>query len=242
MVNVADDPLSGYSELTVRAFKPEDAKVIADRILQLSEELVNKMFERSCADSVSLAKKEADMAYTRLSKARGSLQAFQQRNKQIDPYGYAESNVQIQAALQENISSCRTQLDVLRKNLSEDAPAVIEYETRIASFEKQLAAEKAQATSSPNRDSALEILTNSDDLRSEYDFDEKAYLNALGALEAAQMAAMRQFRYLEPFVRPQLPQYSEYPRRIRDVILTACVASLLWGTMRLFTAAAKEHL
>ncbi len=242
MVTVHDDPLSGFTELMVRAFTPEDAKAIAERVLLLSEALVNRLSERSLADALAMSKKEAALAYDRVTQARDAMQAFQKSTRQIDPAGFAKGRAEIQARLESDLVGYQAQLTLLRRNLPEGAPAIVQLANRNSVVEDQLAAERAQSTSSASDESASDILGGFDKLRVDYEFAEKAYLSALASLESARVSAIRQGRYLEPFVRPQLPEYPEFPRRIRGVLLTALAALLIWAVGSLFVATAKEHL
>lgn len=243
MVNVQIDNTTGLGELTVRAFSAGEAKTIADQVLLLSENLVNKLSERSKADTTRLAENEVDEAYDRVLQSLDALQSFAESSQQVDPHALAKSDSDIQARLDTDFVNYKTQLDFLRKNLPEDAPSIQQLQTRITAVATQLVQQKAQATSSADgSESAAAILSKFDKLSLQREFAEKAYLSSLASLESARLEARAKTRYLEPFVRPHLADYPEYPERLKDIFLTALVALLSWVLGGLVVSAAREHL
>ena len=54
------DLTNGIVSVQVRAFRPEDARIVADKALQLAETLVNHMSSRAQADQLAYARSEAD--------------------------------------------------------------------------------------------------------------------------------------------------------------------------------------
>ncbi len=89
---------------------------------------------------------------------------------------------------------------------------------------------------------ATEVLSTRDRLNQELNFAEQAYGAALTTRQAASAVAMVRGLYLEPFVKPQLADYAEFPSRSECVLLTFLVASLIWVLGLLVVAATKEHL
>lgn len=242
MVMVNFDLTTGISSLEVRAFTPDDSMTIANVVLGLGESLVNQLSDRSQADALTFARKEVQEAHERATEALDSLQAYQQEAKQVDPEGFAKARSEIQAKLESDLSQFQSQLDILRKDLPENAPGIQQIKNRIVVLQEQLIVQKLQSTKSPSRESAGEVLNEFSKRKLDVDFSTKAYMSALSSLETARLDAAQQSRYLEAFVRPQLPQRAEYPKRLQAVLIVFFGSAVLWAIGRLFIAVAKEHL
>ncbi len=66
---------SGIVTVTVRAFMPEDAKRIADRVVALSEQLINDLNERMRNDTIAASEADMKRAQAQLVKARIEMEA-----------------------------------------------------------------------------------------------------------------------------------------------------------------------
>lgn len=242
MVSVKFDMTTGIATLKVKAFSAEDALRIAQVVLDRSERLVNQLSERSLEDSLKFAKAEVAEAQSRAISALDGLQTFQAEVKEVDPAGYAAARGTIQAKLDADLSLYQSQLELLRKTLPENAPGIRQLKTKILVIQNQIQAERIKSTSNGDVVSASEVLNEFAKKKLDVDFGTQAYVSALGYLESARITAMQQSRYLEAFVRPQLPDEAEYPRRLNAVLLMILATSILWGVGYLLISAAREHL
>jgi capsular polysaccharide transport system permease protein len=242
MASVHFDMGTGISAFEVRAFTADDAKKIADEVFDLSEELVNRLATRAQEDALSLAKQEVEAYRERALASLDELQAFQERAKQVDPQAFAAARSQIQAGVEQELTQLQGQLDVLRKNLPEDAPGITQIKDRLTVMEQQLTTERARSTVSGRGESAAEILNEFGKLKLESEFATQAYLSSLASLESARLEAIRQNLYLETFVRPQLAQIPEYPSALLNTLLVFAVAFLVWGIGSLLVSSARQHI
>lgn len=242
MVSVHFDTSTGLSNLEVRAFRPEDAKAVADQIFELGEELVNRLAVRAQQDSLALAKQEVEFYRERAVTALDAMQTFQERARQVDPEAFTQARAQIQAGVERELSQLQAQLDVLRKNLPEDAPGVTQLRDRLLVMEKQLVLEREKSTVSETGESAAAIMNEFTKLRLESEFASQAYTSSLASLEGARLEAIRQNLYLETFVRPHVPQVAQYPSSLLNTLLVFFVALLVWAIGGLFVSAIREHV
>jgi capsular polysaccharide transport system permease protein len=242
MATVHFDQNSGLSTFEVRAFTAEDSKAIADHVFKLSEDLVNRLSERSQEDALALARREVESYRDRALESLDALLAFQERAQQVDPQGFAAARNQIQAGIEQELTQLQAQLDVLRTRLPEDAPGISQVKDRLNVVEKQLATERARSTASVSGESAAKILNEFEKLKLEREFATQAYMSSLASLEAARVEAIRQNLYLETFVRPHLPQVPEYPRALINTLLVLVISFLLWAIGGLLISAAREHV
>jgi capsular polysaccharide transport system permease protein len=242
MATVHFDQGTGLSTFEVRAFTAEDAKTVADHVFKLSEDLVNRLSERSQEDALALARREVESYRVRALESLDALLAFQERAQQVDPQGFAAARNEIQAGIEQELTQLQAQLDVLRKRLPEDAPSISQVKDRLNVVEKQLATERARSTVSVSGESAAKILNDFEKLKLESEFATQAYMSSLASLEGARVEAIRQNLYLETFVRPHTPQVPEYPRALLNVLLVFVISFLAWAIGGLMVSAAREHV
>jgi capsular polysaccharide transport system permease protein len=242
MASVKFDMTTGIATLQVKAFSAEESLRIAEAVLACGENLVNQLSERSLEDALKFAKAEVAEAQTRATRALDELQSFQAEAQEVDPEGYALARGTLQAKLDADLSLYQSQLELLRKSLPEDAPGILQLKSKILVAQNQIQAERTKSTTQGKNASASEVLNEFAKKKLEVDFSTQAYVSALEYLEAARASAMQQSRYLEAFVRPQLADEAEYPRRLHAVLLVLLASSLLWGIGYLLISAAKEHI
>jgi capsular polysaccharide transport system permease protein len=241
MAAVHFDQTTGLSVFEVRAFTADEAKTIADHVLKLSEDLVNRLSERTQEDALALARREVETYRARALESLDALLAFQERARQIDPQGFAAARNEIQAGIEQELTQLQAQLDVLRKRLPESAPGISQIKDRLSVVERQLLTERSRSTVSESGESAARILNEFEKLKLESEFATQAYMSSLASLESARIEAIRQNLYLEAFVRPHLPQIPEYPRALLNTLLVFVISFFVWAIGGLLVSAAKEH-
>jgi capsular polysaccharide transport system permease protein len=123
-----------------------------------------------------------------------------------------------------------------------NAPGVVSLENRIAALQRQIATERAKLAGDPAQADVMSgLVADYERLMVEREFAEKAYISALGSLEAARAEGLRKQRYLAAFVQPHLPEDAVRPRRL-IAILTVFFGSLIaWAIGALGVAAVKDH-
>ena len=79
MFRTSVDGPSGIVTISVRAFRPEDAKSLAEACVQISESLINKISERARGDALIKAEVEARRAEGLMQQALRDLRAFRDK-------------------------------------------------------------------------------------------------------------------------------------------------------------------
>ncbi|MFZ0242470.1 MAG: hypothetical protein WAL90_12555 [Desulfobacterales bacterium] len=240
VVQVGYDPASGIFSLTVRAYSPEMARDLARAILAQSEQLVNRLAEKSLQDSLALARSEVAVAEQRVTRARESMKTFRNQRELLNPEAAAGAMLALVAQLEAEAVKTRTELAEDRTFMREDSARITGLKARLAALEGQIGAEKSRLTG--NKGQVLnEVVLDYERLQVEREFAERHYVSALASLEAARVRAEGKNRYLVAFAQPTLPDESLYPRRVRATLIFFAVTLLIFGILSLMIAAIREH-
>lgn len=238
MVSVVHTDRTGISTLKVRAFSAENAKEIADTLLQLGEGLVNRLNERLLRDAVGRAEAEVTEAQNRVIAAQATLTTFRNKELLIDPTRNAVALAELIAKLSTELATTRAQISEAKMN-SSTGPQLPVLERKAIALDEQIASERARVARSS--DGLAERIATYERLTLEREFANKMLSTNEGDLVRAKAEAAKQLLYLERVVEPNLADYPTQPKRWRSV-LTMLVANLLFMLiMWLIFTGIREH-
>jgi capsular polysaccharide transport system permease protein len=237
-VSVETDNTTGVTTLSVKAYRPEDAHMIAAALLEYSEELVNDLNERARRDALDLASREVDRAEQRIAQIQDELTAYRVKQKMLDPKTASSGVLELIAQMSTAQATARAQLGELMKN-SPNSPQIPLVKTRIDSLDKLIAEERAKL--SGQSDSVVAALTEYERLTLDRELAEKALASAFTSLEAARIEAQRQQLYLETIAQPNLADYPLYPKRAISFAVVVASCLIVYGIAWLLVASAREH-
>jgi capsular polysaccharide transport system permease protein len=232
------DTVSAISTLTVRAFTAQDAERINVLLLQMSEDLVNALNERSRQDLIRYAGDEVGLAAEKATAAAVALFEYRSKHEVFEPDKQAAIQLESVAKIQEQLISTEAQLAQVQK-LSPNNPQIAGLESRADTLRHAIATEAAKVTSADGSFSAR--APSFERLTIESVFADKQLGVALAALETARSEALRQQLYLERLVKPNLPDRAMEPRRVRSMFTVLLIGLILWGVASLVIAAVREH-
>jgi capsular polysaccharide transport system permease protein len=246
MVTSNYDMVTGIATAQVRAFTPDDALLIANSLVQLSEALVNKIANRSNVDAVRFAEAEVLRAQERLKIVRANLTQYRNKVGVIDPAtSVVASNSTVQQTLQASLATLETQLtSLLGRNLAPTSPAVQTLQNQIKATKDQIAAMGATVGTGKDRaDGAAlsSVVAEYEQLELERGFAQALVTTAMQALEQARANAAAQHLYITPYVRPSLPESSVYPRRLFSIIVVGLIAFGIWVVALLTVRSIRER-
>ena len=230
MVTASYDQVTGIAIARIRAFTPEDALLIANSLVTMSEELVNRIANRAQNDAVRFTQKEVERAEERLKAIRAKLTEYRNRIGVIDPAtSVVASNSALVLGLRSSLAQLETQLQTLRlQNLQPNAPAVITTLNQINSTREQLAIIEGSVGRNKSGAALSAVIAEYEQLDLERQFAQAMVTSTMAALDSARASAASQHLYITPFVRPSLPESSLYPRRVLTVVTIAGLALILW--------------
>jgi capsular polysaccharide transport system permease protein len=238
------DASNGTIVVRVRAFTREDALRLAERVLGLSEELVNRLSEHARQNALQDSEAAVGRTERRLAVALARLRDFRDDNGLIDPNKSVNSTVALTDRLRDSLVRAKTELSVLRQYMKDDAPPVALLEARIRSLEAERRSLDGEvtATAKSGAHALSRVMGRYEELETERRFAENSYQHALEALDQARREAERQQVYLAAFVPPRLPEEALYPRRARSLAIVFLVAFAVWSIGGLGIRSVRDHL
>lgn len=238
-VNVQLDSASSITTLTVRAFTPEGAQGVNQRLVELAESLVNKLNERGRQDMIRFAADEVAEAQTKAKAAALALSQYRNAKGVIDPEKQSTIPLQQIAKLQDELISTKGQVMQLEK-LAKDNPQLPVLRQRVGLLNAEIDAETRRVTGGER--SLAGKAAEYQRLALEKEFSEKMLASAMSTLEQAKNEAQRKQLYLERIVLPNIPDQAMEPRRIRGIVSTLVVGLVMFAVLTMLVAGMKEHL
>jgi capsular polysaccharide transport system permease protein len=237
------DQVTGIAFAQVRAYTPEDALLIANSLVALSEELVNGIANRTQNDAVRFAEREVQKSEKRLLETRAKLTEYRNRTGVIDPTtSVAASNATLVQTLRATLTQLETQQSaLLRQQLDPTSPTLSVLNNQIRSTKEQL--QKVESSILQDRDgvSLSRVMAEYEQLDLERQFAQSMVTSAMQALDQARASAASQHLYITPYVQPHLPQSATYPRRFFSVLVVAGIAFLIWVVVLLVGRSIRER-
>jgi capsular polysaccharide transport system permease protein len=244
MVSVSIKMPSGIVTLQVRAFSPDDAKLIADALVTDSEHLINEMDQRMHNDSVKGAEQQVASASSKLADTRLALENARNNSGILDAVKTADSINAILNGVKSSLLQLQQEYQTQLKVVSPSAPQMRLLKSRIDATAIQINELEAQLTQkSGSSDPTLSrAVSQFAALDLEHKIAERLYAGALTALEIARLTAQKRMMYLTTFIRPQAPQDAEYPRRITTTLMASFIFLVLWGIICLMLNTIRKRL
>lgn len=237
-VDVGFDSNTGISTLRVEAFRAEDARAMTESLLISGEALINRLNERSSADSVEQAELSRDEARARLSQAQQQLTAFRNREQFIDPELTAREGSELIGGLLSTVAALRAE----RAQVAAEAPAspqLPSLDSRIAAYQAQIETERAKLAGTAG--SLAPKLGQYQDLALNRELADRELTQATAALVAAEQESRRQRLYLDRITNPSLPDSASQPKRWLAILTVFISAMLAYGVGWLIYAGVREH-
>ncbi|WP_103000694.1 lipopolysaccharide biosynthesis protein [Sphingobium sp. SA916] len=238
-VDVEQNIEDGITDVRVRAFTPEDAHAIAEKLLQMGEQRVNQINERTMRGQLTAAKSQLNLAEQDLSAIQAQLTNFRRTKGDIDPAGTGKAQIGMVADLTGNLTAARARLDAIKGFISRSSPQYQAVEAQVRALEAQVASQNTKLVSGGNN--IATGLGKYEDLLIRQEFAGKRYAAAAAAYEDARAQALKQQLYLVRVVDPNTPVKSQFPERGRVVLTVFFSLLLAYGIGWMLLAGIKEH-
>jgi capsular polysaccharide transport system permease protein len=237
-VTIDLETTSSISTLMVRAFSPEAAYQINAMLLNMGEELVNKLNERSRQDMIRFATAEVKQAEVQVKAAALALSSYRTKKGVFDPPRQSALQLQGVFKLQDELIATKTLLVQVR-SVASDNPQIGVLQKRIETLQGEIEAETGKVAGAER--SLSNKTPEYQRLVLEQTFADKQLTVALASLEQARSEAQRKQLYLERIVQPHKPDVAVEPRRLRMVLATFALGMITWGVLTILISGVREH-
>ena len=238
-VAVDQDTTSSIVTLSVRAFTPNEARHINERLLEMAEATVNKLNERGRQDLIRFGLREVDDAKRASQAAAVALAVYRNREGVVDPEKQATVQLQMISKLQDELIATRTQLRQLRAFAPQN-PQIAVLNTRARGLAEEIDEQLGLVTG--NSKSLSSRAAQYQRLYLENQFADKQLASAMASLENARNEARRKQAYVERIVQPNTPDDALEPRRFRGILATLLLGLVAWGVLSMLLAGVREHV
>lgn len=245
MVVSTFDQITGTALAQVRAFSPDDAYLIANTLVELTEDLVNETAQRPQREAVKYAEYEVARAEDRVKRVRRELLEYRNKAAVIEPNSSVVlSNATVATTLRQTLAQYQSELGtMLQGGLGQNASQVLGAKRRIKAVQDQIKDVEADITKVKQGNQPLsEIVARYEELDLERQFAQGLLTSTVQSLEQARSNASARRLFIMPYVKPALPQSSTYPNRTVAVLTVAGVATMLWMIALLIGRSIREHL
>ena len=236
------DGPSGIVTLQTRAFSPEDARMLAQSIIDESEKLANEISVRARSDYVVRAERVVGERKTGYRQALERLNELQNKTAILDPRMQATETGTLLTGLLAQKLDVDARLFVLEQQAATDSPTVRQLRRGQDALKGQIDDLRSQLANSGTAD---DNLSNSFRRFAELETDRllasELYAAARRNLSQAKVDAIRKAVYVTVFVPPALAEESRYPRRIAMPLLILIGLGVAWGVGILIWASVDDH-
>lgn len=232
------DTETGTAIITAKAFTPQDAYDINQRLLELSEELVNRLNGRAQAKGIAEAQKQVELAMERAKAARIALAQYRNTQELIDPQAQATGVIGISNTMIAEKAALEAQLDTMQR-LTPQNPSIPALKNRVHAISAQIASQDSRVVGSST--GIASKLGGYEDLFVEQEFATENLNVAQAALVQARSEAQKQQFYLERVVDSNLPDKPLLPKRWLNVLIVFAAAACLYFIAWMLVVGILEH-
>ena len=242
-VIISYDPTEGIVKMEVIAADPATSQQFSESLISYAEEQVDQLTLRLREDQMAGARSSYEASEARRAEALAAWLAIQEEVQQIDPIGETSARTAqistLETQRQQLQLELQTRLDVRRPN-----------EAQVASLRSQIAGIEdliAQLRSDMTNDSAsgASLASKNTELRlaeENYTFQTLLVQTALQQMEASQIEANRQVRYLSLGVEPVAPDEPTYPRAFENTLLAFLILAGIYLMLSLTASILREQV
>jgi capsular polysaccharide transport system permease protein len=237
-VSVIQDPSKGITEMRVQTFRPDDSLALANALVGLAEDMVNRMNARAQKDAVVDAESEVKGAEQRLIDGEAELTSFRNRELVVDPAKNSLSVVETITSLNKELSSALAQVQELQTT-SPGNPVLRIWQAKSDALRSQIASQRAKLGGDNNAFAGK--VSTYERLELARDLAEKSLTSAEASLELARQEARRQQVYIEEIAIPNLADKSTEPERVRMIATVFALCFGLFSILWILFVGAREH-
>lgn len=236
---IIQDPDTGISHLTVRAFTPKDAYSITRKMLSLGEERINQLNERTYNDQVANSRRELQKAEEGMLRAERAMTAFRRIKGDINPEGTGKAQTELVTQLEGRLALARSKLAQMDGVISPDSPQYKAMRAQVQSLQAQISNQSRKLAGGEG--SIASSLGDYERLAVRQESATRLYGVAVAQFEKAKADAQRQQVYLVRVVDVNMPVKSLYPERLKLVFTMLLALTFAYAIGWMIISGLREH-
>jgi capsular polysaccharide transport system permease protein len=234
------DEMSEVLMIEVQTFNPEFSLKVANKIITISETLINQLGQKMVTQQLDYAQQDVNRAYEELKKYQSSLISFQDKFKLYNPEQQGSAIVTAMNALEAEIIKEETTLKSLSSFMRSDSADIKAINRHIDALKSQLTQEKNRLTNQ-EKQSLNKINVDYQEIKLNSQLAADLYKSSLASLELIRSDAFRTLKHLLVIEHPSLAQENKYPRRLYSIFTWFISMLLIYGVLKMLVAVIKEH-
>lgn len=240
-ISVEFDDYAGVLLIKSQAYDRAMAHAITSAMVQQGERYMNDVMHRLARNQVSFLEKQVEIRGLRATEARKKLVDYQNEHGLVSPQGTVESVNSLINKLQLQLIDLQTRRAALATYLASDSADVVELDAQIATTRRQMAVEQSKLTASGGGKGLNRTIDEFQRLQMDAQFASDIYNTALMALEKGRVEATRTMKMVSVLQAPSMPEYSQEPRRLYNILLCVLVTLAIAGIVQLLLAIIRDH-
>lgn len=236
---------AGIVTFKAKAFSPRDAHRIAEKVLNVSEDLINTLNARMNQDAVKAAQQELAATAKRLASALTALERARNEEGVLDTGKTAEALVKLSTELRGQVARLQGSYDATLTEVDETAPQMHSLKARIDAARGQIADIDALLTTNGSAGGGHALsasMSRFGELDLERQVAERLYAGSAASLEVSKMVAEHKMMYLNVFVSPVEPEEARYPKRLLDSAAAIFGSLAIWGALFGLVSFARNNM
>lgn len=238
-VDVQGDETSGILHLTVHSFRPEDSYRIAHQLIDMGEQQINAINDRTYNDNIASSQRELNQARQQLADIQSSLTSYRRTHEDVDPESTGRAQLTLVTGLTTNLVDARARLRAMEGVISHDSPQYRAMTRQVQALEAQIAGQSSKIAGPDH--SVANRLSEYEQLVIQRDEIAKVYAEAAVHLQSAQAEARRKQLYLIRVIQPNMPVKSEFPKRWQTIASIFAGLFFAYAIGWLLWTGVKEH-
>ena len=243
MVYSEFDPATGLAIVRVRAFTPEDSLKIATQLLATSKDIVNEIGLQSQKDSVSAARVSVERIEKEVAGIESKMTDLRLQTNTVDPtVSVVSGNAGLATSLRANIAQIESQITALMtQTRNGSAPQINALKAQLTGAQKQLESVAGEVNSSNGSMNLARIAGEFEVQTNALQNEEQLLLAAQNNLLQSEVGLDSSRIYLTTYVKPTLPESSNYPRRWLAILELILGCAMVWLIGLLVSNSVIEH-
>jgi capsular polysaccharide transport system permease protein len=194
----------------VEAFSPEDSRMIADAVVAVAQDFVERTDEQGVRNSLEVSAGQLHAAEDRAAHAANAVAAWRSSNHNIDPEAESTMIMQMIGQIEQELTRARINYSKIAAVGNPDHLMLVPAREQVTALEAQLAQTRARLAGGANSQAAQFTAYNR--LKNAQAFADNDLVAARDAYQQAVLQATRLRRYLTVIARPVAQAVPSSPR------------------------------